>query len=317
MRRLFWFLSALFGALVGALSVLIYRRYQREINALRKQVQSRSLVVQTAHGPIEYASYGEGPAVLVVHGAGGGYDQGAFLTNMMPGDFRWITMSRFGYLRTPLPENASPIDQADAHAALMDALGIPQAVIVGVSAGGPSSLQFALRYPERCLGLVMISAVSDNIPGQVVKKVDRYRWFFRSDFLTWLVIAFQSPVLLTLFGVPRAVWDRVPPDQQAWVWQFFYTALPIIPRYAGIVKDVEQISSLERYPLEQIQAPTLVIHAADDNLVPLEQGRFTAGTIPGAQLVLLDSGGHLMLGQHEVVKPSVAAFLKTHLSNQG
>jgi pimeloyl-ACP methyl ester carboxylesterase len=52
-------------------------------------------------------------------------------------------MSRFGYLRTPLPADASAAAQADAHACLLDALGIRRAAIVGASAGAPSAMQFA------------------------------------------------------------------------------------------------------------------------------------------------------------------------------
>jgi len=53
---------------------------------------------------------------------------------------RVIAMSRFGYLRTPRPADASPEAQADAHICLLDALGITKAVVMGVSAGGPPGL---------------------------------------------------------------------------------------------------------------------------------------------------------------------------------
>jgi 2-hydroxy-6-oxonona-2,4-dienedioate hydrolase len=60
---------------------------------------------------------GEGPPGLVVHGAGGGYDQAlAFGEPLARSGFHVITMSRFGYLRTPLPSDASSAAQADAHA---------------------------------------------------------------------------------------------------------------------------------------------------------------------------------------------------------
>ena len=52
--------------------------------------------------------------------------------------------------RTAMPVDASPAAQADAHLALMDALGIDRAVVLGVSAGAPSAMQLALRHPDRC-----------------------------------------------------------------------------------------------------------------------------------------------------------------------
>ena len=67
-----------------------------------------------------------------------------------------IAVSRFGYLRTPLPEDASAAAQADAHACLLDALNIKRAAVLGTSAGGPSSLQFALRHPGRTAALVLL-----------------------------------------------------------------------------------------------------------------------------------------------------------------
>ena len=87
------------------------------------RVASGSLMADTRCGPIEYASVGEGLPVLLVHGAGGGFDQGLDLGGpLSPHGFRVIAMSRFGYLRTPLPADASAAAQADAHAALLDAL---------------------------------------------------------------------------------------------------------------------------------------------------------------------------------------------------
>lgn len=67
-----------------------------------------SQVIRTNSGPIEYTTVGDGYPVLVVHGAGGGYDQGLILAQFEGDDFRRIAISRFGYLRTPLPANASP-----------------------------------------------------------------------------------------------------------------------------------------------------------------------------------------------------------------
>jgi pimeloyl-ACP methyl ester carboxylesterase len=90
--------------------------------------------VQTSCGPIEYATAGNGPPVLVIHGAGGGFDQGlAFGADLAVAGFRVIAMSRFGYLRTPLLADASPAAQADAHASLLDALDVPRASIIGGS----------------------------------------------------------------------------------------------------------------------------------------------------------------------------------------
>ena len=64
------------GALMVALAALTSYGYRQDINGARARVSSGSQVVNTPCGLIEYADVGKGPPVLVVHGAGGGFDQG-------------------------------------------------------------------------------------------------------------------------------------------------------------------------------------------------------------------------------------------------
>src|SRR4030095_10294981 len=106
--------------LIGALATLaggviwIAGAYERDVGAARQRVSIGSVVVQTRCGPIEYAERGKELPVLVVHGAGGGFDQGLLLgSQLMDHGYRVIAMSRFGYLRTPMPADASAEAQAD------------------------------------------------------------------------------------------------------------------------------------------------------------------------------------------------------------
>ena len=76
----------------------IYVRYESDISAARRKLQSGSQIAHTACGPIEYAVAGSGPAVLVIHGAGGGYSQvSAFNHLLASSGFKAIAMARFGY----------------------------------------------------------------------------------------------------------------------------------------------------------------------------------------------------------------------------
>src|SRR3954463_5057228 len=97
-------------------------------------------IVETARGPVEYASLGAGPPVLVVHGSPGGWDQGAAMAGfLVDAGFRAVVPARPGSLGTPL-EGREPIDaQADLHAALLDLLGIERAGVICWSGGGPST----------------------------------------------------------------------------------------------------------------------------------------------------------------------------------
>src|SRR4030067_2562040 len=89
------------GAVVAGLGAVTYF-YQRDIQQAHDRIASGSQIAQTPCGPIEYAVLGDGLPVLVVHGAGGGFDQGLdFGKPLAERGFRGIAMSRFGYLRTP------------------------------------------------------------------------------------------------------------------------------------------------------------------------------------------------------------------------
>ena len=135
----------------------------------RARLDSR--VIATTSGPVEYAATGEGPAVLVIHGCPGGYDQGLIAARLANSeDFTFISPSRPGYLRTPLYVGVTPEAQADAYVSLLDSLGISKVAIVGISGGGPSALQFAIRHPERCWGLVTVCAIARRLSGREIAK---------------------------------------------------------------------------------------------------------------------------------------------------
>ena len=130
--------------LLVILAALTYAAYRRDDAAERARISSGSQLATTACGPVEYAEAGSGPPVLVIHGAGGGFDQGMELAQpLVERGFRVVAVSRFGYLRTPLPADASPEAQADAHNCLLEALGVKKAAVIGGSAGAPSGVNVA------------------------------------------------------------------------------------------------------------------------------------------------------------------------------
>jgi pimeloyl-ACP methyl ester carboxylesterase len=295
------------------LNVLI--RYKQEMHAARELLLVGSQVIQTSSGPIEYGQHGHGPPVLVAHGAGGGYDQGLVLGKAFVGfGYFLIAPSRFGYLRSPLPANASPVAQADAYATLLDTLNIEQVVIVAVSDGGPSDLQFALRHRERCSSLVMISAKSHTPPPDSVLQILVFNTIFRSDFLFWSITENFQSFLLSMFGMPEEVQDSFTPAQRELAFGFLGSMHPVSLRKAGIYNDREELSELptEDFPLECIDVPALIIHAKDDSLQPFSHGHYAAGHIPGARLIAPESAGHMLVAQLEEIRLEVVAFLEEH-----
>ncbi len=298
---------------LGVLAARIYLRYRHDMALARERVLAGSQISETDSGPTEYASVGEGYPVLVIHGAGGGYDQGLLLSQFVSDDLRLIAPSRFGYLRTPLPADASVAAQADAYADLLDALDIRQVTVVGISAGGPSALQFACRHPDRTSALVMLSAISHVDPPMDALQTGVFNVMFRSDFVYWLLATHFPSNLVSMFGVPGDVQAGLSRIEKEWISEFLQSMHPMSLRQVGIFNDVRNQQNPRDCPLENIAAPTLVIHAVDDSLVSFSHGQHTAQNITGAQFLELESGGHILMGQHERVRSEVEEFLRQHI----
>lgn len=316
MRRPF----VLFLGLVIAIAIgVIALAFERDLRIARERVAAGSLVVETRCGPIEYSSEGAGPVVLSVHGAGGGFDQGrAIVAPLVARGFRVIAVSRFGYLRTPLPADASAEAQADAHACLLDALGIDRAALIGASAGAPSTLQFALRHPERARAIVLlVPAVFVPRPGgaQPVTASRTTRVLFetalRFDFVLWVAIRIAPQAMIRgLLATPLDVVRQASLDEQARVQAMIEAILPVSVRRLGLLNDALITSTQPRYPLERIRVPTLAVSAADDLFGTLDAARYTAEQIPGARLVAYPNGGHALVGRQREVMNEIAGFVR-------
>jgi pimeloyl-ACP methyl ester carboxylesterase len=307
------------GVLVVAVvvvAVLGYASFRRDMRAARERLRGEgSQVIETDCGPIEYATSGEGTPLLVVHGIFGGFDQGLVIARGNVGErFHSIVPSRFGYLGTPLPDDASPAGQADAYACLLDALGIEKAAIMGTSAGATSALQFALRHPDRCSSLVLFSA---NTPGETEAALPPEpvaKALFKSNFVFWLVTTYFRSSMRSTMGVPEGF--ELTPEHEADVAEVVKTILPVKPRADGALFDmfVSNLDVNTGYPLEEIAVPVLIVNAVDDPLTLYRNAQSAAERIPGARLVTIEDGGHMLLGHQERVRSEIAAFLDEYAS---
>jgi pimeloyl-ACP methyl ester carboxylesterase len=309
------------SAAAGAGAAWLYCRYRRDIAAAHARVAAGSRVAQTRCGPIEYAVRGDGAPVLVVHGAGGGYDQGLDVGEpLVPRGFRIVPMSRFGYLRTPLPVDASAAAQADAHACLLDALGIERAAVIGASAGAPSALQFALRHPARCTALVLLVPAAyvpraHGAASVVSPRATRmlFDTVLRSDFLFWLAprIA-RRAVIRGLLATPPSLVARASAAERQRVARMIEHILPVTPRRRGLVNDARVTTTLGRYDLEHVRVPTLAIGVEDDLFGTWDAARYTAQHVPDARFLSFAAGGHVCVGVQARVLDAIANFLRAH-----
>ncbi|PKN68682.1 MAG: hypothetical protein CVU54_13695 [Deltaproteobacteria bacterium HGW-Deltaproteobacteria-12] len=287
--------------------------YLWDINQSYKRVQARGTVIPTPYGEIEYTSGGSGPDVLVIHGAGGGYDHGELIVQALLSDeFRWITPSRFGYLRSTFHTGATWDDQAHAYAVLLDRLGLKKVAVVALSQGGPSALLFAVLYPERVSSLTLISCgVASSVTSdqaQANKKGDMLKMIFQYDLLYWTTTKLFKKQFMGLMGATDAVVDSLIPQQRKLSEQVIDYMNPVSPRSAGVT--IDNTAKMPNERIAAIQTPTLIVHATDDMLQLYHNAEFAASTIPGAGLSRFERGGHLLM---VVEQAAISPIVRKHI----
>jgi pimeloyl-ACP methyl ester carboxylesterase len=286
-------------------------RYCHDLDAARARLATvNRTVISTGFGAVEYAYRGVGEPVLAIHGIFGGCDQGLLsVGELLPGR-RVIAPSRFGYLGSGLPDGATPADQADAFATLLDQLAIARADVIAFSAGATSALQLALRHPGRVQHLVVMSG---NWPGSRTAdhQPQANRLLVRSELPMWALATFAWPVMTQLFGVPKGL-PLTAADRRT-LTGLVDSIFPVVPRAEGVIFDFFVSNpDVNNYDLDAVMVPTLIVHAMDDPLIAYGSAQRAAGRIPGARLVSVERGGHPLLGQQETVGPELVAFLADH-----
>jgi 2-hydroxy-6-oxonona-2,4-dienedioate hydrolase len=226
-------------------------------------------------------------------------------------------MSRFGYLRTPMPADASAAAQADAHVCLLDALGIAQAAVVGGSAGAPSALQMAIRHPDRVSALVLLVPLAYKPPAQADSAAPMPAWIenammrlIGSDFLFWAALhVAREQVIKLVLATPPALLTSATSSEHARVNAMLDNILPVSIRGQGLKSDTAVGKHLAPASLESIRAPTLVISARDDRYGTYASAQYTASRIAGAKFIGFDKGGHTWVGHDDEVMSEIVKLL--------
>lgn len=277
--------------------------------------------IQTRRGPVEGVVTGEGPAILALHGALGGFDQGLILLRAagVEAGHRGIALSRPGYLGTPLEVAPTPEAQADLYAAILDTLGMADAMVFAVSGGGPSALHFALRHPRRCRGLVLISACTGPLTARLPLAYHLIKLLGRSPAL--LRAMQRSTARQPARAARRAIPDRAMRERTCGhpVAGPLLLALQLsvvdrlLLRTPGTENDVAQFRAMPPLPLARIRVPVLVVHGMRDPVVPIADGLAVAEAVRGAERLLIEDGGHVCLFTHlDEIRGCVRGFLARH-----
>lgn len=301
--------AAILVVLMGLALTMARTEAMQRAEALAGQ----SELARTSLGTVEYAIRGEGPPVLVIHGAGGGFDQGLLLAEAVGGPGRrWFSVSRFGYLRSPLPEDTSTAAQADALAALLTELEIERIDVLAMSGGAPPALQLAARHPERVGAMVLLSPApftpfGGDVEGRPVPAAV-YTAIAGSDVGFWVMKRLAPGMLRSAFDARPELLEATPEDT-GFVDRLVDGFQPASGRLAGLRNEIAAIDPQTEYDLEAIRAPVLVVHAADDRLNPVAIGETIAALINGAEFIRYDNGGHLLLGHHDDLREAIPEFL--------
>ena len=316
------------GLLLGAAALLAgggavagtgYRRAMAEARA--RIAPGLAQVTHTRHGALDWAEAGVGPPVLMLHGTGGGFDQGLTFTRRLV-DLGWrvIAPSRFGYLRSDLPADPGPVAQAEALADLLDALGLDRVAVAGGSAGAIPALAFALGFPDRTAALVPIVPAA-YVPGRALPEpwtpVQRRvaEAALGSDLLFWAAIRAAPDTLLSaLLATDPGLVRAAPPDEQARARAILEHILPVSARARGLLNDARQTGQPAVLDHAAITAPTLVISVEDDRFGTAANARHIAGEIPGAELIVYPQGGHIWIGRDAELFGAVDGFLRRTLT---
>jgi pimeloyl-ACP methyl ester carboxylesterase len=305
-------------AIAAAAGWAVYVSYRTDIRAANERVAASSKTIQTGCGLIEYATLGEGPPVLVLHGTSGGWDQGIDAARgLVSHGFQLIAPSRFGYLGTPLPADPLPPAEADTWICLLDALQLERVPVISYSAGAAPAVQLALRHPDRISAEVFFVPGSGGIcPSCIDEATNPPRLLldtlYRSNFPMWLLMKLAPRFMYTLVAVPASLVPTLAPEDRAELNTAIENILPVRPRRLGVLNEGNTQGTQIQYPLEKVTTPTLFISTADDLYKTLSVAQHAARIIPNAKLLEFPTGGHLLLGHGNEIWPVVAEFLKSH-----
>ena len=242
----------------------------------------RRIVVNGVSLALEVA--GTGPAVLFIHGYPLDRTLWRHQVEQLRG-YRRIAPDLRGMGRSDAPDlGYSMGTYADDLGALLDALGIDEAVLCGISMGGYIALECVRRWRRRIRGLVLMDTRAEPDSAEARKARDASASAARERG----TIAVAEAMLPKLFAAQTA--DAVGP---AW------SQVEAMVRGTPVAGIVGALSAMRDRPdstplLPSLgDLPVLVMSGEDDRIIPAAQARALAEGIPGARLQIVDGAGHL------------------------
>lgn len=260
-------------------------------------------IAKTENLDIYYEIIGKGQPLVMIRGVGSNVDHWYEQVPVLSQKYQLLIFDNRGIARSSDPGGAfSTKDMAADTIALMEALGIKKAHVLGYSMGGMIAQELALAHPEKINGLILVA--TDCGGSLRIKARPEYSGLFSE---------------MIRLGTPEA---KTAAAACLFAKQTFETRPDIIQRYAEVSlrfpasqKTLErQWEAITRHDasgrLKNITAPTLAITGSEDVLIPPENSRVLAERIPNARLRFIDDGGHLfVVEQPQQFNDAVIGFL--------
>jgi 3-oxoadipate enol-lactonase len=240
--------------------------------------------IQTAAGALAYDVQGEGPPVLLLHAFPLGALQWDAQVAALRGQHQVVRFDARGFGASPAGDGPLSMERiADDAVAVLDRIGIGQAVVCGLSMGGYAAFAMARRHADRIRGLVLSDtrAAADTAEGRASRAAlaERVR---REG-----AIAAADAFLPKLLGETTR---RERPQVVARVREIILGNPPrgIADALAGLAARADSTPTLR-----EIRVPVLVVCGEEDALTPLADSEALQRGIAGSRLVRLAGAGHL------------------------
>lgn len=250
-----------------------------------------------------YETRGFGPPVLLISGLRADGHFWLHQTPALAGRFQVIRPDNRGAGRSDKPDLPYTLAMMAADLrGLLDVLAIPSAHVVGASMGGFIAQEFALAYPERVRGLVLCCTSFGGpeaipIPPETLQVLASQTGDPAQDLRAFLAVQFAT-------DYPQ----RHPEEIDAYVaWRVAHPQ-PLFA-YQRQLAAASAHDTADR--LGRLRCPVLILHGAEDRVVPAGNAELLAARIPGARLHIFPRAGHLFLWEcAEEANREIAAFLE-------
>jgi pimeloyl-ACP methyl ester carboxylesterase len=262
---------------------------------------TREIVVDSTR--VRVIDTGRGTAVVLIHGLSASIYSWRFqLEPLLATGYRVIAYDNRGFGLADRPDHGyTNADYARLLGALLDSLGVGQAVLVGHSMGAAVAAEFALTHPDRVRGLALLG------PAGYLTEARVLRWPVLGKLTGRASRATTRAMLLLCF----ADWRQVTED----VVEQYYAPLAR-PGTAQALRHVLRDFHFDglRGRLASLEVPTLVLWGDGDLVIPFAAASGLASELPHAAFVLVRQAGHnLQEEQYQEVNRSLIAFLRNGL----